>query len=80
MKFFSIALSFLILICFSQNALAYSQDDLSDCISSAKSNPNIGTIPESSLQNYCDCALKLIVDEGKEIRESGYECASKHLG
>ncbi len=48
---------------------------LVDCISSAKGNPSIEGASESSIENYCDCALDLIVDQSKDVRESGYECA-----
>ena len=75
-----LTLCLLVLLAFSPTALAYPQDQLKDCISSAKKNPNIEGVSESSIEEYCDCALKLIVDEGKEVRESGYECAQKNFG
>ncbi len=34
---------------------------------------------DESIENYCDCALKLIVDENKDIRSTGYECAVKNF-
>ena len=52
---------------------------MDDCISSALSNPATKVIPEISITNYCDCALKAIIDEKKNIRESGYECAQKNF-
>ena len=71
------ALCLLVLIAFSPTALAYPQDQLKDCITSAQKNPNIEEVSESSIEQYCDCALKLIVDEKKDVRESGYECAQQ---
>ena len=69
----------LVFLAFQSTALAYPQDQLTDCISSAQRNPNVEEVSLNSIENYCDCALKLIGDEGKEVRESGYECASKHF-
>ena len=54
---------------------AYEQDMLVDCISSARENTSIEGVSDSSIENYCDCALDLIVDQRKDVRESGYECA-----
>ncbi len=56
-------------------ANAYPEEQLKECIASAMQNPNITGVSEESVKNYCDCALDLIVDQGKERRESGYECA-----
>ena len=42
-----------------------------------RQNPNIKDSPAGSVEKYCDCALKLIVDEGKDRRESGYQCAKE---
>ena len=73
-------LVFLVIIfVFSPVAIAYPQDQFRDCISTAQENPNIKGVPQSSIENYCDCALKSIVDQGKEIKEAGYQCASKYF-
>ena len=50
-----------------------------DCISSALSNPANKSISKEAITDYCDCALKAIIDENKGIKESGYECAQKHF-
>ena len=60
-------------------AYAYPESQMQDCISSALENPATKSIPEISITNYCDCALKAIIDENKDIRESGYECAKKNF-
>ena len=52
---------------------------MDDCISSALSNPATKTISKLAITNYCDCALKAIIDENKDIRESGYTCAQKNF-
>ena len=56
-------------------AYAYPESQMEDCISSALKNPATNSISKASITNYCDCALKLIIDQKKNIRESGYECA-----
>ena len=61
------------------NAYSYPKSQMNDCVSSALSNPATKSISESAIKNYCDCALKAIIDENKDIRESGYECAQKNF-
>ena len=61
------------------SAFSYPESQMDDCISSALSNPATKLISESSITNYCDCALKAIIDENKDIRESGYNCAQKNF-
>ena len=70
----------LVIFSFSPVVIAYPQEQLNDCISSAQKNPSIEGASKSSIENYCNCALQLIVDEGKELRESGYQCALKNFG
>ncbi|AIQ97200.1 hypothetical protein EW15_1108 [Prochlorococcus sp. MIT 0801] len=52
---------------------------MDDCVSSALSNPATKSISENAITNYCDCALKAIIDDNKDIRESGYECAQQNF-
>tara|TARA_Y100001968_G_scaffold329850_1_gene380178 strand:+ start:1728 stop:1889 length:162 start_codon:yes stop_codon:yes gene_type:complete len=52
---------------------------MAECISSALSNPATKSISKLAISNYCDCALKAIIDENKAVRESGYECAQKNF-
>ncbi len=65
------------LVSFVSSANSYPDSQMEDCISSALSNPATKSISKSSIGNYCDCALKSIIDENKDIRESGYNCAKK---
>tara|TARA_X000000368_G_scaffold85685_1_gene65066 strand:- start:107 stop:343 length:237 start_codon:yes stop_codon:yes gene_type:complete len=58
---------------------SYPESQMNDCVSSALSNPATKLISKSQITNYCDCALKAIIDENKDIRESGYECAQKNF-
>ena len=69
----------LTLMLFTSRVKAYEQDMLLDCISSARENTSIEGVSDSSIENYCDCALELIVDERKDVRDSGYECAVKNF-
>tara|TARA_Y100001968_G_C19325036_1_gene701251 strand:- start:178 stop:339 length:162 start_codon:yes stop_codon:yes gene_type:complete len=52
---------------------------MDDCISSALSNPATKSLSKLDITNYCDCALKAIIDENKDIRKSGYDCAQKNF-
>ena len=77
MKIFSIVL--LLVLSFAGRAHGYPQSQMEDCISSALINPATKTISRESITNYCDCALKSIIDENKDIRESGYKCAQENF-
>ena len=68
-----------LLISFAGSAYSYPESQMDDCISSAISNPATKSISKASITNYCDCALKAIIDEKKDIRESGYECAQNNF-
>ena len=67
----------LILFTFAEISYSYPESKMDDCISSALSNPATKSISKTSIESYCDCALKAIIDEKKDIRQSGYECAKK---
>tara|TARA_Y100001968_G_scaffold252067_1_gene237413 strand:+ start:3264 stop:3500 length:237 start_codon:yes stop_codon:yes gene_type:complete len=69
----------ILIICFASTAYSYPESQMEDCVSSALSNPATKAISKASITNYCDCALKAIIDENKDIRESGYECAKKNF-
>ncbi len=70
----------LIFFTFLLQAYAYEDVLLEECISSAIENPVTKGIAEKSIQSYCDCALDLIIDHSKDVKESGYECALKNFG
>ncbi|WP_036901886.1 MULTISPECIES: hypothetical protein [Prochlorococcus] len=74
---FLIPLVVFALVIFASSASAYEKEQLVDCIASAKENIAIKGVSENSIENYCDCALELIVDKNKNVQESGYECAVK---
>ena len=69
----------ILLISFVSEAYSYPESQMDDCISSALSNPATKSIPRKEIINYCDCALKAIIDEKKDIRTSGFECAQKNF-
>ena len=71
-------ISIIILSC-AETAYSYPESQMDDCISSALSNPATKSISKIEITNYCDCALKAIIDQKKDIRESGYECAQKNF-
>ena len=69
------------IIIFSYAGIAYSypEKQMDDCVSSALSNPATKSISKIEIKNYWDFALKALIDEKKDIRESGYECAQKNF-
>ncbi len=69
----------IIILTYSGIAYAYPENQMDDCVSSALNNPATNSISENAIKDYCDCALKAIIDEDKDIRESGYECAQKNF-
>ena len=69
----------LVIFSFAGIVYSYPESQMEDCISSALKNPATKSIPINSISNYCDCALKAIIDENKDIRDSGYYCAQKHF-
>ena len=69
----------ILMVSFVGTAYSYPETQMNDCISSALSNPATKSISKIAIKNYCDCALKAIIDENKDIRESGYECAQKNF-
>ena len=75
----SILIIFIIIFSYAGTAYSYPKDQMNDCISSALSNPATKSISKIKIKNYCDCALTAIIDENKDIRESGYECAQKYF-
>ena len=70
---------FFSIISFASKGYSYTESQMDDCISSALSNPATQSISKKAITNYCDCALKAIIDEKKDIRESGYTCAQKNF-
>ncbi len=67
----------IIIFSFASTAYSYPESEMADCISSSLSNPATKSISKVAITNYCDCVLKSSIDQNKDIRESGYECAQK---
>ncbi len=75
----NILITTIIIISFASAAYSYPETQMKDCVSSSISNPATKSISKDSITNYCDCALKAMIDENKNIRESAYMCAQKHF-
>ena len=58
-------------------AFAYPQDQLNECILSARKNPAIQDVSETSIKSFCDCSLKSIMDEGIRAQKAANECIEK---
>ena len=67
------------LLIFSQCVNAYENNQFNDCIESAQQNKALKGISKEEIENYCDCALIAIIDEKRELREAGYQCAMKYF-
>ncbi len=68
-----------LMIFFASSVYSYPESQMDECVSSALVNPATQSMSKASIIDYCDCALKAIIDERKDIRESGYECAQKNF-
>ena len=77
MKFILI-ISFIIFN-FVGTAHSYTESQMNDCMAIALNNPATKTIPKTAITNYCDCSLKAIIDEEKNIRESSYYWAQENF-
>ena len=75
----AILLISILIISFASTAYSYPESQMEDCISSALSNPATKSISKKAITEYCDCALKAIIDENKGIKESGYKCAQTNF-
>ena len=69
----------LVMLFFVGPVYSYPESKMDDCISRALKNPATKSNTKNSIINYCDCALKRIIDEKKDIRESGFQCALKNF-
>ena len=69
----------LILLLVSSPAIAYPQDQLKECMLGAKRSPTLLGVPEVSIEKWCDCALRLTLDEEKEDIPSANECGKKYF-
>ncbi len=59
--------------------MAYPQEQLKECMLGAKRSPVVLGVPDVSIENWCDCTLTLIVDEGKEDLPSANFCGKKYF-
>ncbi len=60
-------------------AIAYPQDQFSECVLSAKANPVLVGVQEAFIEGFCDCALTAILDEEKNDKTSVSQCAKRTL-
>ena len=58
---------------------AYPQDQYKECMLSVKSNPVVVGIPDVSIESFCDCALRAIIDDGNKDENSAKQCAKETL-
>ena len=77
MKFIAIILFFTLF--FSPMVLAYPESYLKGCLLGVKRSPIVTGVPESEIENWCDCTLRLTIDDGKDDKESGSYCGHKYF-
>ena len=75
----SLVIVFFCIFAFSSPVFSYPQEQFTECVLSAKSNPSILGAPEQSIENFCDCALKSIMDEGLDPDSSANQCVRKYF-
>ncbi len=70
-----------VILSFSSVVLAYEEDQLKECIIGVKRNPiTLGT-PQKSIEGFCDCSLKFIVDTSQKDDMAAIRiCASENFG
>ncbi len=71
--------SLLFLTSYSTSVSAYPKNEFDQCMQAAKSNPAVDGITDESLRSFCDCALRAIVDEGRNNSTSAKKCAKENL-
>ena len=61
--------------------MAYPQVEMQACMAAAMNAVVVKTFSANmnDLNAYCDCALRKIIDEGKDIRLSISTCELRHL-
>ena len=64
---------------FSAMAIAYPQDQLNKCILGVKQSPIVTGVPASEIENWCNCTLELIIEEGKGDRQAANYCGHKYF-
>ena len=69
----------LINLCLTPNTMAYPQDQLEDCIMSAKdsaqNNPVVKELSDQSIETYCNCSLTSMMDKGESPEDAIKKCA-----
>tara|TARA_Y100001968_G_scaffold2045_1_gene1754 strand:- start:262 stop:513 length:252 start_codon:yes stop_codon:yes gene_type:complete len=58
---------------------SYPEDQLIECLLAAKANPALLGLPETSISNFCDCALTAIIDDEKDDKASAKMCIRRYL-
>ena len=71
--------SLLFFTSYSTSVSAYPKNEFDQCMQAAKSNPAVDGLTDESLRSFCDCALRAIVDEGRNNTTSAKKCAKENL-
>lgn len=63
------------------SAIAYPQVEMQSCIANAVNATMVKGLKTTykSIEKYCDCALKRILDEGREVMKSLDYCNARYI-
>ena len=62
-------------------AIAYPQVEMQSCIANAVNATMVKGLKTTykSIEKYCDCALRRILDEGREVKKSLDYCNARYI-
>ena len=80
MRFLLVFLLINFLLLAPASACAYPESQFKECLLGVKRSPIILGVPEQSIENFCDCALEKIIDQGIDDKTAGIDCTSKSFG
>ena len=65
----------------SGSAIAYPQVEMQSCIANAVNATMVKGLKTTykSIEKYCDCALRRILDEGREVKKSLDYCNARYI-
>ncbi len=77
MRFLVILL--IVFIAFDLPANAYPNQRLQECMLGVKQSSILVGVPQEEVNDWCDCVLQLILDEGKDDKASASYCGHKYF-
>ncbi len=69
----------LLIFSFPSLAISFPEEKVEECIVGVKRSPILVGVPQDEIENWCNCTLGLIIDEGKEDKAAGGFCGHKYF-